>query len=304
MILLGRWRAKLMKKFHERIDRRSWFRFPYKYSWNRGNGPFRRLSWWRASLENPSPIIFVSAEILMKNRPSHKTRNIINAQVFALWGDPVQVQNARFWQNLDWDIDVIWPRHVFQGVELPQCMSRFSLAPRAKSGGFGRKSFNLERFFSIWPVHVRARHAPETSQCWGSSESLSRFIMLFTLDVSNIATAVVDVLDLHAASEWGRAWRQSNSDRPRKVEKYSRWRAKHQYRSRIFIGDFVGLHLKKFSWKLFMSPKSSWKTGRFSWNFFSWITKNEKIFVKIVALHHKKSSQKPGNPHEYLYERF
>jgi len=30
---------------------------------------------------------------------------------------------------------------------------------------------------------------------------MSRFIMLFTLDVSSVATAVVDVLDLHAASE-------------------------------------------------------------------------------------------------------
>ena len=55
--------------------------------------------------------------------------------------------------------------------------------------------------FLLSPARLRARDTPKTSQYRGSSECFYRSVILFTLNVSSIASAVVDVLDLHAAQD-------------------------------------------------------------------------------------------------------
>ena len=55
--------------------------------------------------------------------------------------------------------------------------------------------------FLLSPARLRARDTPKTSQYRGSSECFYRSIILFTLNVSSIVSAVVDVLDLHAAQD-------------------------------------------------------------------------------------------------------
>ena len=114
---------------------------------------------------------------------------------------------------------------MLQRIKLPRCMSSFSLARHAKSWGchqgfsvfqvtrahtycttittFNNASRAREKLFVflLSPARLRARDTPKTSQYRGSSECFYRSIILFTLNVSSIASAVVDVLDLHAAQD-------------------------------------------------------------------------------------------------------